>query len=124
MLPFLEDKYGNKYEFKEVSRRAKIRLSSKLKEVQTKGELSEQFDALESIGYDILSKSYENLTREQYEELLDYNEREYGFQALYSIIEAGITGAFTQEDMEKKVHPYLAEKMKKVEETQTEQVTE
>lgn len=110
MLPFLEDKYENKYEFKEVNRKMKIALSTIFNQLKEEKEIEKRFTTLENVAYEILKYSYPNLTREEYEVLLDYNENQYGFAELYELLSAGIESAFTRKDMAKKEHPYLAEK--------------
>ena len=113
-IPYLEDQYQNKYEFKEVNRKAKIHLSGLMKDIKKlreDGDTEEVFTKIEELAYAALKGTYPNLTQEEYENLLDFNEKKYGFSQLYELLGEGINSVFTRAGYgEQVVHPYLKEK--------------
>lgn len=118
MQVYIEDRNGKKYFVEKLSRKAKIKLYGLSQKVD---ENENKFEKIEELFYDVLKMNHPLLTREEYEDILDYNEGLYGFTQLYELIGAFIEEVFTQVGGENiKVHPYLAYKQ----EQQVEQAQE
>lgn len=106
MQVYIEDRNGKKYFVEKLSRKAKIKLYGLSQKVD---ENENKFEKIEELFYDVLKMNNPLLTREEYEDILDYNEGLYGFTQLYELIGAFIEEVFTQVGGENiKVHPYLA----------------
>lgn len=120
MKPFIEDRNLNKYEFDTLTRRQKLKLANSIKKMD-----KENPEEIENIFFDLFNVFYPSTTREQYEDILDFNEEKYGFNALYELISAIIGDVFTQASGVLEVHPYLQakaeEEKKATEETQVEE---
>lgn len=125
MKPYIEDRLGNHYVLGNLTRRQKIKLqeiASRAKETTTA-----QVEMAEEAVFFALSTQYPNLTKEQYEDILDYNEQVYGFAGLYELLGALIESLFTQVGGEaSRVHPYLQYKQEqeKAQEVQVAQEVE
>lgn len=119
MQVYIEDRNGKKYFVEKLSRKAKIKLYGLSQKVD---ENENQFEKIEEMFYDVLKMNNPLLTREEYEDILDYNEGLYGFSQLYELIGAFVEEVFTQVGGENTmVHPYLAHKKEqKVEQAQVE----
>lgn len=120
MKPYLENRNGEHFEFSKLSRSKKILILDLYQEANETEKQSEKFAKFEDICFTILRASYPELTREQFTDILDYNDEVYGFDQLYELLGDAINYVFTQKDGEKKTHPYLAEAKK--EETTTETI--
>lgn len=113
MKPYIEDRLGNVYNFKALNRKQKVLFSSKLEVLKEKvGE--DSIKSLEDLVYSLLVVNYPIVTKEQFEDILDYNAETYGFAETYEILGYIIEDVFTQADgdttMPKAVNPYLQAK--------------
>lgn len=115
MRAYIEDRNGNRYEFKSLTRKQKILFNKKFKSV---GEDTEQID---EIFINLMKLNYPNISEEEVEDILDYNDEIYGISQTYELVSAILEEVFTQVGGEMKVHPYLQEKHRK-EETETNQM--
>ena len=121
MQVYIEDRNGKKYFVERLTRREKIKLYnfSKMK-FSTEVDLAQ----IEELFYKVLLLQNPSLTKEEYDDILDYNESLYGFNQLYELIGAFVEEVFTQvggENTNYPVHPYLAEKKRQMEVQATEQ---
>ena len=120
MKPFIEDRNLNKYEFDTLTRRQKLKLANSIKKMD-----KENPEEIENIFFDLFNIYYPIVTRDEYEDILDFNEEKYGFNALYELISAILGDVFTQASGVLEVHPYLQakaeEEKKAVEGTQAEE---
>lgn len=107
MKPFIEDRNGNKYEFDTLTRRQKLKLANSIKKID-----KENFEEIEDVFYDLLTLYYPSVNAELYEDILDFNEEKYGFNALYELIGTILGDVFTTASGVVEIHPYLQEKMK------------
>lgn len=107
MKPYIETRIGNKYEFSNLTRKQRILLQKELE----KKENNQNLEFIEDLIYTLLSFNY-NLTKEEYEDVLDYNVETYGFNETYEMLTFIIEDVFTQVggDTQKKVNPYLQSK--------------
>ena len=114
MQVYIEDRNGKKYFVEKLSRKAKIKLYGLSQKVE---ENANKFEKIEEMFYDVLKINHPLLTREEYEDILDYNEGLYGFSQLYELIGAFVEAVFTQVGGENiMVHPYLAHKKEQAQE--------
>lgn len=103
MKPFIEDRNYNKYEFEKLTRRQKIKVARYFKWIS-----NENLEEIENAFFELMKVEFNDLTREIYEDILDFNEEVYGFESLYELMGAIIEDVFTQVGGETKpVHPYL-----------------
>lgn len=123
MKPFIEDRNLNKYEFNTLTRRQKLKLANSIKKMD-----KENPEEIENVFFDLLNLEYPSITRDEYEDILDFNEEKYGFSALYELISTILGDVFTQASGVLEVHPYLQAKAEEekametaVEETQVEE---
>ena len=109
MKPYIESREGAKYEFARLTRKQKINIQSKMQEMS---EEKLSIEKLEDVIYTLLKYSYPDVTREQFEDILDYNEEEYGFEETYEMLGYIIEDVFTQAggEISKKENPYLVAK--------------
>lgn len=106
MKPFIEDRNYNKYEFEKLTRRQKIKVARYLKSIN-----DENLEEIENAFFELMKVEFNDLTREMYEDILDFNEEVYGVESLYELMGAIIEEVFTQVGGETKtVHPYLQAK--------------
>ena len=68
MKAYIEDRNGNHYEFKNLTRKQKILFSKKFKSV---GEDTEEIDRIFA---DIMKLNYPNISQEEFYDILDYND--------------------------------------------------
>ena len=115
MKPYLEDRNGNHLEFGRLPRSKKIELFDGMKDLQDTDNTSERFVIIDELCYKILKAAHPELTKEEFDNILDYNEELYGFNALYELLGDGVNYVFTQEGATLRVHPYLQEKKAKEE---------
>lgn len=102
MIPYIENEYGIKYELSSVTRKQKVQIVNEIK-----NRKQDDVEALEKLAFKLVQFSNPQLTEEEWEKILDYNERTYGFNELYELLGALIEDVFTLQGGEKKVHPYL-----------------
>jgi hypothetical protein len=116
MRPYIEDREGNKYEFRRLTRREKINLVKNASEIE-KASDEKKIELTDELLYTIL-QTVSSVDHEKFEDILDYNEEIYGFEQVIELETAIISWVFTQAGGETiKVHPYL-EEMKKKEEVE------
>ena len=121
MRPYIEDREGNKYEFRRLTRREKLNLVKNASEIEKASDV-EKVKANDELLYKIL-QTVSSVDHEKFEDILDYNEEIYGFQQLTELEVAIIEWVFTQAGGEIiKVHPYLEEMKKKEELEKKEEV--
>lgn len=102
---YIEDRNFIKYEFKKLTRRQKIETTKLVQKI------GHDFEGLEEIAFKLLQYNYPELTKEKYEDILDYNVERYGFNELYEMLGYIINDVFSQVGGEaKEVHPYLQKK--------------
>lgn len=104
MKPYIENRKGEKLEFNVLSRKQKILVSKLL------GKMQNGIEDVEEIGkvfYEVLKFNHPQISEEEYEDILDYMEEEYGFAELYEMIGYILTDVFTQVGGDKKINPYL-----------------
>lgn len=94
MKPYIEDRNLTQYEF-EMNRKLFVQLGGELKEV------ANDVSKLEDICFAILNNNY-HITREQYDDILDFNEEELGITGLYELLGAIVETVFTKVDLEQK----------------------
>ncbi len=107
MKAYIEDRNGNHYEFKNLTRKQKILFSKKFKSV---GEDTEEIDRIFA---DIMKLNYPNISQEEVDDILDYNDEIYGITQTYELVSAILEEVFTQVGGDLKVHPYLQEKQQR-----------
>lgn len=121
MRPYIEDREGNKYEFRRLTRREKLNLAENASEMEKASDV-EKVKANDELLYKIL-QTVSSVDHEKFEDILDYNEEIYGFQQLTELEVVIIEWVFTQAGGEIiKVHPYLEEMKKKEELEKKEEV--
>lgn len=105
MKPYIEDRNGIKYEFNFLNRKQKVIISKLMNNLGEEKGVEE----IENIVFTLLKFNYSNMTRETYEDILDYNEETYGFGELYEMLGYIIEDVFTLVGGEtpKKENPYL-----------------
>lgn len=108
MKPYIENKNGVKFEFNTLTRRQKIEIQ---KEISKVGDENQNVELLEGVIYKLLSFNT-NITKEEFEEILDYNVETYGFNETYEMLGYIIEDVFTQVggEISKKENPYLQHK--------------
>ena len=122
MRPYIEDREGNKYEFRRLTRREKINLVKNAREIEEASD-DKKIELTDELLYTIL-QTVSSVDHEKFEDILDYNEEIYGFEQVIELETAIISWVFTQAGGETiKVHPYL-EEMKKEEELEKKEEVE
>ena len=122
MRPYIEDREGNKYEFRRLTRREKINLVKNAREIEEASD-DKKIELTDELLYTIL-QTVSSVDHEKFEDILDYNEEIYGFEQVIELETAIISWVFTQAGGETiKVHPYL-EEMKKKEELEKKEEAE
>lgn len=117
MQGFLKDRNDKVYEIKGLTRRQKIELQGLIGNIQ-------QFSVkdLDKLYFDLLKLSYPNLTQEEYDDLMDYNEEQLGYVQLYEKVGYIVEDVFMQLGGDTKMtqDPYLVAKreQKMTQETQ------
>lgn len=117
MQGFLKDRNDKVYEIKGLTRRQKIELQGLIGNIQ-------QFSVkdLDKLYFDLLKLSYPNLTQEEYDDLMDYNEEQLGYAQLYEKVGYIVEDVFMQLGGDTKMtqDPYLVAKreQKMTQETQ------
>lgn len=120
MRPYIEDREGNKYEFRRLTRREKLNLVKNAREIEEASD-DKKIELTDELLYTIL-QTVSSVDHEKFEDILDYNEEIYGFEQVIELETAIISWVFTQAGGETiKVHPYL-EEMKKEELEKKEEV--
>lgn len=121
MRPYIEDREGNKYEFRRLTRREKINLVKNAREIEEASD-DKKIELTDELLYTIL-QTVSSVDHEKFEDILDYNEEIYGFEQVIELETAIISWVFTQAGGEAiKVHPYLEEMKKKEELEKKEEV--
>lgn len=121
MRPYIEDREGNKYEFRRLTRREKINLVKNASEIE-KASDEKKIELTDELLYTIL-QTVSSVDHEKFEDMLDYNEEIYGFAQVIELETKIIEWVFTQAGGETiKVHPYLEEMKKKEELEKKEEV--
>lgn len=106
MKPYIETRNGVKYEFNSLTRKQRVIFTQKFKNIGDK-----DIEVIEDLVFSLLKFNNPNITQEEYEDILDYNEELYGFAELYEMLGYIIEDVFTQVGTEaKKVNPYLQAK--------------
>ena len=78
-------------------------------------------ETVEDVFYELFLLNHPNLTKEDYEDILDFNDERYGFEALYELMGTILSDVFTRVGGNTlQVHPYL--QMKQEQETVSEEV--
>lgn len=122
MRPYIEDREGNKYEFRRLTRREKLNLVKNASEIE-KASDEKKIELTDELLYTIL-QTVSSVDHEKFEDMLDYNEEIYGFEQVIELETKIIEWVFTQAGGEIiKVHPYL-EEMKKKEELEKKEAVE
>lgn len=122
MRPYIEDREGNKYEFRRLTRREKLNLVKNANEIE-KASDEKKIELTDELLYTIL-QTVSSVDHEKFEDMLDYNEEIYGFEQVIELETKIIEWVFTQAGGETiKVHPYL-EEMKKKEELEKKEAVE
>ena len=93
-----------RYELKPLTRRQKIEFAKLMKESK-----KEDFEKIEEFAYTLLKFNYPEVTKETFEDILDYNAETYGFEETYEMLGYIIEDVFTQVGG-KKPNPYLEAK--------------
>lgn len=104
MKAYIEDRNGNRYEFKNLTRKQKMSFSKKFKSV---GENTEEIDGIFA---DLMKLNYPNISQDEVDDILDYNDEVYGLAQTYELVSTILEEVFTQVGGEIKAHPYLQEK--------------
>mgnify|MGYP000000772187 FL=1 len=121
MRPYIEDREGNKYEFRRLTRREKLNLVKNAREIEEASD-DKKIELTDELLYTIL-QTVSSVDHEKFEDILDYNEEIYGFEQVIELETAIISWVFTQAGGETiKVHPYLEEMKKKEELEKKEEV--
>ena len=113
-MPNILGRNGETYELKSLTRRQRIEFTKIQKE-----ETKEDFERIENMFYTILQFSYPEMTKETFDDILDYNVEQYGFVETYEMLGYLVEDVFMSEGG-KKPNPYLEakrEQHKKQEET-------
>ena len=110
MKPYIENREGVKFEFNALTRKQRIAIQ---KAVSDLGE-NKEIELIEKLVYDLLSFN-NDLSLEEYDDILDYNVETYGFNETYEMLGYIIEDVFTQVGGEtvKKENPYLLHKREK-----------
>ena len=103
-MAYILGRNERRYELKSLSRRQKIELSNLMKNDNREG-----FEKIENVFYTILKFSYPELNKEEFEDILDYNDECYGFEETYEMINYLIEDVFMSVGG-KKPNPYLEAK--------------
>lgn len=118
MKPFIEDRNLNKYEFAILNRKQRVRFAQKFSKLD-KADL----ETVEDVFYELFLLNHPNLTKEDYEDILDFNDERYGFEALYELMGTILSDVFTRVGGNTlQVHPYL--QMKQEQETVSEEISQ
>ena len=121
MRPYIEDREGNKYEFRRLTRREKLNLVKNASEIE-KASDEKKIELTDELLYTIL-QTVSSVDHEKFEDILDYNEEIYGFEQVIELETKIIEWVFTQAGGETiKVHPYLEEIKRKEELEKKEEV--
>ena len=109
MKPYIEDRNGTRYEFNSLSRKQKIAIQNDVKEL---GNTDNELEKIGDLIFKLIGFNYPSMTRDEFEDMLDYNEEEYGFSNLYEMLGYIIEDVFTQVGSGNtgKVNPYLQAK--------------
>lgn len=104
---FIEGRNGLRYELKPLNRKEKIEMHDLTKN----SEAMEGFDKIHLMFYKLLKFSYPNMSKEEFEDVLDYNAEMYGFEETYEMIGYLIEDVFTLTGGQvKSLNPYLMKK--------------
>lgn len=122
MIPYIEDRNGIKYEFTKRNRSLLVKMQNKLERLQDDKLSSEdKIATIENIVYELLNYQY-NVSKEEYDDILDYNFEEYGLAGLNELLVYIIEDVFTQVDGENtKTNPYLQAKREAAKRKETQQ---
>lgn len=96
---------GKKYELNPLTRKQKIQFVKILKEIK-----KEDFEQIDECTFQLLRFNYPEITREEFESILDYNAETYGFEETYEMLGYIIEDVFTQVGGNKVPNPYLEAK--------------
>lgn len=102
MKPYIENEAGRRFEISILNRKQKIEIVNLIK-----NKAPEDLEAIEELAFKLVKFNYPELSKEEWDEMLDFNERTYGFNELYELLGAMVEDVFTLQGGEKKVHPYL-----------------
>lgn len=83
MRPYIEDREGNKYEFRRLTRREKINLVKNAREIE-KASDDKKIELTDELLYTIL-QTVSSVDHEKFEDILDYNEEIYGFEQVIEL---------------------------------------
>lgn len=108
MKPYIENREGVKYEFTPLTRRQRINIQSDIEKLTE----TKDIQMIENLVYKVLKFEHTELTKEQFDDMLDFNVEEYGFNETYEMLGYIIEDVFTQVGGEtsKKENPYLQSK--------------
>lgn len=102
---FIFGRNGERYELKILNRKQKIEIHNLMKDSQ-----EENFEKIESLFYTLLKFNNPNLSKEEFEDILDYNCETYGFEETYEMVSYLIEDVFTAKGGDKIPNPYLMKK--------------
>lgn len=110
MKPYIEDRNGNIYELRRLTRREKLRLMTIADKADKAEEIEEKLALTDEVYYQAVKLAAPSLTKEEFEDILDFNEEKYGFEQLAKLEHASLEWLFTQVGgLTTAVHPYLQE---------------
>ena len=107
MKPYIEKRDGSLIEFNSLTRKQRIELQKEISKVEDNKDI----EFVENLVYKLLTFNNE-LTKEEFDDILDYNAEVYGFNETYEMLGYIIEDVFTQVGGEnlKKENPYLQHK--------------
>ena len=110
MKPYIEDRNGNIYELRRLTRREKLRLMVLAEKSDKTEKFEEKLAYTDDAYYQALKLVAPNLTKEEFEDILDFNDEKYGFEQLVKLEQSSLEWLFTRVGgATTTVHPYLQE---------------
>lgn len=104
-MAYILGKEEKRYDFKPLNRKQKIEFTKLLKDSN-----KQDFEKIEEYVFVLLRFNYPQMTKEEFEEILDYNAETYGFEETYEMLGYIIEDVFTQVGGNKMPNPYLEAK--------------
>lgn len=104
-MAYILGREEKRYDFKSLNRRQKIEFTKLLKDSD-----KQDFEKVEEYVYTLLKFNYPQITKDEFEDILDYNVDTFGFEETYEMLGYIIEDVFTQVGGDKKPNPYLEAK--------------
>lgn len=116
MSIYIEDKEGNVYKPSKLTHKKKLEFQKEfLNEVDGENG-ADKIAKVEKIAYEILHCSYPEMTEEKYEEIIEYNDENIGYENVILILSEFVEQAFQSTGTNPNKYPFLEELRKKQEE--------